>query len=192
MKEKLTEIIVVHDDNLGSDYAKEKLIKIYKDFFSSIKEINNENEIKNTLITYGSKYITVFENQDYPKIRMKNIGSKPNGSHPVFDSAVRAIDELGERYSKTDDDLKPSDVILILTAFGKDNASKHNTISAVRKRITHQSEVYKWKIFFVTDNTDYSEEFDADTVLIDIEEDDYFTNFLTTLSDRISDYLKNK
>jgi len=75
----------------------------------------------------------------------------------LIDSAVNFADETGVRYCNTPAEEIPERIIFVMTLLGKDNASKSYTYDKLREIIEHQSYVYKWEFFMVTDEPSNAE-----------------------------------
>lgn len=79
----------------------------------------------------------------------------------LVDSGVGAADSTGLRYSNTPAEEIPGRIVFVMTVLGRDNASKANTYDRLREIVEHQSYVYKWEFFILTD-----EPFNAQTLSI--------------------------
>ncbi|MCL2634834.1 MAG: hypothetical protein FWD34_10020 [Oscillospiraceae bacterium] len=150
MKDNLTEVIVLCDDNVPvADFS--ETVKVVK---AKLKAANSEREIRLSLYEFGAERKKLFENIPITQLTAKKLFS-PHKSHEVtlIDSAMELAHETGVRYSNTPVEEIPSRIVFLIITFGKDNASKKYTYDNLREMIEHQSYVYKWEFFILTDSS---------------------------------------
>ncbi|MDR2531382.1 MAG: hypothetical protein LBC82_00860 [Oscillospiraceae bacterium] len=195
MKSGLTEIIVLHDNNVPVENFEELARKNGKIFLETMKKAQGEGEIRITLGAFGDGY--KFYTNDTPvaavRLTTKHFGGG-DGVRNVFDSIAETINEKGKAYSDADESEHPENVIVVLTTFGRDNASKSFTYNQVAEMVAHQSYVYKWKFFCMTNESLIMEQLGIlpeHTILFDIEEENFFAKALAKLSERIIDVIRN-
>ncbi|MCL2108011.1 MAG: hypothetical protein FWH20_01520 [Oscillospiraceae bacterium] len=190
MKTGLTEIIFLYDSNPPMPNFDKQARKNFSDFFSGLKK--TDAEIKVTFITYGGDGCRIIED-DTPvaAVRMSaKYFETAGGRRDFFDAAASAIVKKGENYSATDEAEHPENVVFVLTAFGRDNASKNFTYSQVAEMVGHQTYVYKWKFFCLTTDMTVSGQLDipGDSVIIlgsDGEGEDFLSKGLKVLGEKV-------
>lgn len=191
MKSGLTEIVFILDSNPSAPDFDKQARKSLGNFFSAMKK--KDSEIKVTFAVYGSSggYKIFADDVPVAALRMSaKYFEKGNGTRDLFDSAAGAIYEKGTAYSRTDESEHPENVIFVITAFGRDNASKSNTYSKVAEIIGHQAYVYKWRFFCLTTDTTVSSQLGipAEAVMmLDLEDEDFLGKGLGELQKKISE-----
>ncbi len=97
---------------------------------------------------------------NYSEIIYKNIADapayklSPRGSTAMYDAICKAIDSTGTFLSSIPEKDRPDLVLFAIITDGQENASRVFTYDAMKQRITHQTDVYKWQFSFLcTDPT---------------------------------------
>lgn len=160
--------------------------KGFKNLIESQKNCQTDANV--TMCVFGSDYQTVADGVPIAKIKMNKELLKLSGSCPFVDSAVRIIDEVGERLSKTPEYDRPSKVIVVLVNFGRDNASKNYTYGQLAEKIKHQTEVYKWSFYLLTDFSINMEKLglpEENTFIVKFSDKNSFADEYQKLSDSI-------
>ena len=80
---------------------------------------------------------------------------QPRGWTALYDAICKTIDDMGKRFSE----LSPQEkgdfkVVMAIFTDGQENSSKEFDAEAVRKRITHQNQVYNWQFVYMGANQD--------------------------------------
>jgi len=177
MKDNLTEIVALYSDNIPVE-----------GFFGTVKVINGELEkLKNsgkdlrfTVASFGKYdgYKKMCENLPAEKLEPEKILALNAESFKIalLDSATALIDDTGARYAKTPEEEIPSRIVFVIFVFGKDNASKKHTYEDLKWVIAHQSGIYKWEFFIVTDTPSIAEKLeipDENVVIASTDTDDF-------------------
>ncbi|MCL2018508.1 MAG: hypothetical protein FWG70_02005 [Oscillospiraceae bacterium] len=189
MKIGLTEVIILHDNNTPKEVS-ESMNKNGKKFFSALKENQAEGEIRITLGAFGEGFKLYASDVPVAAVRpvIKNF-TNGNGVRNILDSVGSAIIEKGEVYSNSDESEHPERIVFVLTAFGRDNASKSFTYSQIADMVAHQSYVYKWKFLCLTNEPFITEQLgilpENVIPLEEDEENDFFADALDELAVRI-------
>lgn len=147
-----------------------------------------------TVNVFGSEYVAVCDGVPIEKADFKTALPPLSGVCPLTDSAVKAIDDVGIRLNRTYEGCRPSKVIVTLVTFGRDNASKKHTYNDLAEVIKHQTEVYKWSFFLLTDFSINMEKLNIpedNTVIVKKNEKDGFTKAYSELNEKIT-ALRNK
>ena len=122
---------------------------------------------------------------------LENDGS---GANNMLDQTSKIIRNAGEYLASISEDERPSQVIVSIIVFGRDNASVHCTYDQLREMIALQRDVYKWKFFLLTDFTINMEKLgiaEEDTILIKKSENDWFKRPYEELTVKMLDCLNN-
>jgi hypothetical protein len=187
MKKGLTEIIILHDNNAPGPDFEEQVRKGKKRFWAAFK--NTDGEVRATLAAFGEGCKLYTDDVPVSTIRTSVrhfIGG--SGVRNIFDSVVCAMKEKGAAYSVSHEGEHPENIIFVLTAFGRDNASKNYTYNQVADMLGHQSYVYKWKFFCLTAEPLLAEQLRIPqefVIPLNIEEEGFFPKALDELSERI-------
>ncbi|MCL2077824.1 MAG: hypothetical protein FWH08_05390 [Oscillospiraceae bacterium] len=189
MKKGLTELIVMHDNITPVPGFQKKAQKISAEFLATLsKAQTEERQIRFTGVLFGGGYKMVADDVPIGDVKSNPDDFTATGTRDIFDSAAKAIIEKGSAYGNKHESEHPENIIFVIVAFGRDNASKSFTYSQVADMVRHQSEVYKWKFFCLTTDSFVSEQFGLGedfVILLDYGEDDYFSDALKKLSERI-------
>ncbi len=182
----------LHELVFTLDYSSEtkKQYAQAKDAFKSLIEHQKKCPVETniTLNLFGSAYITLADNVPIDELKLNKNPFDINGICPFIDSAVRTIDDVGERLSKTPEDQRPSKVIVTLVILGKDNASKRYTYPQLAEKIKHQTEVYNWTFYLMTDLSINMEKLGISgdkTFMVDLSYENSFADEYKKLSDGI-------
>jgi hypothetical protein len=195
MKTGLTEIIILHDNNAPYPSFEEIVNKSNKAFFTILKKAEAEVHDGEIRITYavsgesGTGYKLIADDIPVAAVRLgaKNFIAA-SGMRDIFDAMGNTMLEKGKAYSASDESEHPENVIFILTAFGRDNASKSYTFSQIADMVAHQSYVYKWKFFCLTTEPAVPEQLgipEECCTFINDEEDDFYEDAMDKLTGRI-------
>ncbi|MDR2558855.1 MAG: hypothetical protein LBC86_04840 [Oscillospiraceae bacterium] len=189
MKAGLTEIIVLHDNNVPVEKFEEKALKSGKIFLNTMKKAQGEGEIRITLGAFGDGYTFYTDDTPVAAVRLlsKHFGGG-NGVRNIFDSLANTMIEKGNAYSASDESEHPENIIVVLTTFGKDNASKSFTYNQVAEMVGHQSEIYKWNFICMTTEPLVPEQLGIPQeciISIDKEDKDFFALALVELAERV-------
>ena len=99
----------------------------------------------------------------------------------MLDTLAVLMNDVGARLASEPENERPSQVILTIIVFGRDNASVHYTYNQLREMIALQRDVYKWKIYLVTDFTINMEKLsiaEDDTIVINVSSTTAFWQLL--------------
>ena len=77
-----------------------------------------------------------------------------DGRTALNDAVCQAIDETGKKLASMREEERPSKVLFVILTDGEENASRSFTNRDVKKRIQHQTDVYKWGFVFLGANQD--------------------------------------
>jgi len=112
----------------------------------------------------------------------------------MLDAVSQLMDNVGERLSNTPEEERPSQVIVVINVFGRDNASKKCTHDRLKEMIALQRDVYKWKFILATDYTINMEKLGIDpddTIVIKRDSDDMFGPAYKTINEMVTNIRNN-
>ncbi len=178
MKEKYCELLFGFDCGSVAETQSENALKAFKSFVAAQKKLDGEANL--TGVSFNNRISTVFDNKPIKKITAKDYRfdmSDGRGECCMLDAVSQLMDEAGERLSNTPEEERPSQVIVVITVFGRDNSSKKCTHERLKEMIALQSYIYKWKFILATDYTINMEKLGIDpddTIVIKHDTDDMF------------------
>lgn len=178
MKEKFCELLFAFDCGSAAESQSEQAVKAFKSFISAQKKLDGEANV--TGISFNNDISVIFDNKPIKKLTTKDYGffaSDGRGECRFYDSLAMLMDSVGKRLSETPEEERPSKVIVCMTVFGRDNASKKYTHDKLHEMIALQRDVYKWKFILATDYTINMEKLGIDpddTIVIKHDDDDMF------------------
>lgn len=112
----------------------------------------------------------------------------------MLDQTSWLMRKVGEDLAALPEQERPSQVIVSIIVFGRDNASVHCTYDQLREMIALQRDVYKWRFFLLTDFTINMEKLgiaEEDTILIKKSEKDWFKRPYEELTEKMVECLNN-
>lgn len=192
MNGNLHELVFILDQSSEIEEQYDDAQKGFKALISAQKKSSADTHV--TVNVFGGEYVTVCDGVPINKADFKTALPPLSGVCPLTDSAVKAIDDVGIRLNRTYEGCRPSKVIVTLVAFGRDNASKKHTYNDLAEIIKHQTEVYKWSFFLLTDFSINMEKLNIpedNTVIVKKNEKDGFTKAYSELNEKIT-ALRNK
>lgn len=184
MKHDLTEIIIAESGSCPEDGTNPgNSLGVYNRLFKA----QNIPDLE-TRVSLALDHGVIFTNEAAETVTLD--GNRPDtaGKCRVIDTAVEAMTAAGARYASISEDEHPGKVIFVITAFGRDNASCHNTYEKLHAMTQHQLYVYKWKFFLLTNDVFVKDKLmfsDEDTVFFDCCDPDFFEAALGKLSGMI-------
>lgn len=93
---------------------------------------------------------------DAPKLTLQ-----PRGWTPLLDAMCKTIDKVGQRLAAKHEQDRPDKVLFLVLTDGEENASREFKREDVRKRVTLQTEGYKWQFVYLGANQDAFKEADS-------------------------------
>lgn len=78
----------------------------------------------------------------------------PAGYTALLDAIGRTVDDTGKRLAALPEELRPSQVVVVILTDGQENASHQYTRQRVFDMITHQRQKYRWEFVFLGANQD--------------------------------------
>lgn len=190
MKEKYCEILFAFDCGSTAEEQSEQAIKAFKSFISAQKKLDGEANV--TGICFNEEMSVFMDNRSVKKIAAKDYGffhGSGRGECRMLDALSKLMNDTGKRLSETPEEERPSKVIVCITTFGRDNASKKITYDEVKEMIALQRDVYKWKFILATDFTINMEKLGIapeDTIVFHRDEKDMFKPVYKEINEMIT------
>ena len=188
MKDNLTQLLFAFDYALVPPGHGDEALKALKNFVSAVKKTNKELRVSAISFNDGAEIKIV--NQPIEKVKLPKLGAgaKAGGACSMLDKTSKLMDDIGERLTNTPEEERPSQIILTIMVFGRDNASKNCTYERLKEMIALQRDVYKWKFYLITDFSINMEKLgiaEEDTIMLKHVEGDWFKQPFEELSDKI-------
>lgn len=175
--------------SVPADHSEESVKAIMK-FAKALQSTGRKQEVVGIRFS-GSKDIPTVK-KPLEKIKMKEFGftNDGTGACPMLDRTSKLMYDVGVVLNDTPEPERPSQVIMTIIVFGRDNASTQCTYEQLRDMIALQRDVYKWRFFLMTDFTINMEKLgiaEEDTILIKKSEKDWFKRPFEELAGKITD-----
>jgi hypothetical protein len=103
-----------------------------------------------TLAQFDTEFDWVYRN--VPVAEVPPLRLEPRGSTALLDSIGKLVTNIGAELATRPARLRPGLVIVVITTDGHENASAEWTVKRVRRLITQQQDVYKWRFIFLGAN----------------------------------------
>ncbi len=178
MKEKYCELLFAFDCGSVAETQSDKAIKAFKSFINAQKKLDGEANL--TGVSFNNRITYLYDNKPVKKITAKDYAfdmSDGRGECCMLDAVSKLMDDAGRRLSDTPEEERPSQVIVVIHVFGRDNASRKCTHERLKEMIALQRDVYKWKFIIATDYTINMEKLGIspdDTIVIKRDDKDMF------------------
>lgn len=192
MKDNLTQLLFAFDYALVPPGHADEALKALKAFVAEMKKTNKEIRVSAISFNDGAEIKIV--NQPMEKIKLPKLvaDAKANGACSMLDKTSKLMDDIGERLTNTPEEERPSQIILTIIVFGRDNASKNCTYERLKEMIALQRDVYKWKFYLITDFSINMEKLgiaEDDTIMLKHVKGDWFKEPFAELSVKITELL---
>lgn len=196
MKENLTEILLSLDTSSVAAEQAENASKALKSFITHFKK-DKDKEVRISSVAFNGGYGYKIKNVPASKVKSMPFGlvEARTGACAMLDASEFLMDDVGVRLADTDESERPSQIVFVISVFGRDNASKACTYDKLREKIAHQRDIYKWKFYLLTDFTINMEKLgiaEEDTILIHRSDVDWFKAPFATLEEEVDKLLANK
>ena len=167
-------------------------ISAIKKFGAALRKTGRQQNVSGILFTADEDITVVNVPLRKYKVDEINLVNDGTGACPMLDRTSKLMFDEGVRLAATPEEERPSQVILTIIVFGRDNASKQCTYEQLREMIAHQRDVYKWKFFLMTDFTINMEKLgiaEEDTIIIKKSEKNWFKRPFAELTEKLVAYL---
>ena len=148
MKDNLVEMVFILDRSGSMAGFEADTIGGFNSLIEKQKEEPGEAYV--TTVLFDDKYELLHDHvniKDVPALTIKEY--RPRGMTALLDAVGRTINSIGERLANTPEDERPSQVMIMITTDGYENASKEFKLDQVRQMIQHQQEKYSWLFMFL-------------------------------------------
>lgn len=134
-------------DNSGSMWAsKEDVIGGFDKIISEQKK-DKDGKVTVSLYTFNNVVKEEYVGKEIDDIN--KFEYNPMGGTAMNDGIGTAIDNTGKWLASMDESERPSKVLVAVFTDGMENASKEYTLSAVKEKIKHQTDVYSWEFIYM-------------------------------------------
>ena len=191
MKDNLTQHIFAFDCNSIPTEQHDNVLKAIKKYGVALRNTGREQVVTGVRFTRNEEARVKKYSLEKFKVNswLENDGT---GACNMLDQTSRIMSEVGEYLASVPEEERPSQVIVSIIVFGRDNASVHCTYEQLREMIALQRDVYKWKFFLLTDFTINMEKLgiaEDDTIIIKKSEADWFKRPYEELTEKMVDCL---
>jgi uncharacterized protein YegL len=153
MKEGLTEIIAILDNSGSMANLTNDTIGGYNTFINDQKNIPGEAIL--TTVLFNTKYILLHDRINIKKTKpITEKEYRAGGGTALLDAMGKTINDVGLKLHNTDEDERPSKVIVFIITDGEENSSKEFTHEKIKEMVTLQKNIYSWEFLFMGANID--------------------------------------
>jgi uncharacterized protein YegL len=165
MNKNLTEIIFLLDRSGSMAGLESDTIGGFNGFIKKQGQVEGETLV--TTVLFDDEYEVLWNGIAANQAKLTEEEYFVRGSTALLDAVGKTILDVGYRFSKASEELRPGKVIVVITTDGQENASKEFTYKKVKELIRHQQEKYNWEFIFMGANIDAAKE--AESIGITIE-----------------------
>ena len=193
MNSELTLHIFAFDCNAIPDEQRNHALAAIKKLGKALKETGRKQHVSGVRFTRDQE--VRIKNQPLEKVKINRVlENEHTGVCQMLDQSANIMNDVGARLAREPEEERPSQIIMTIIVFGRDNASVHITYDRLREMIALQRDVYKWKFLLLTDFTINMEKLGIsgdDTIIIRKSDNDWFEEPFNELTDRLVECLKN-
>lgn len=176
MNNDLTLQLFAFDCNAIPDEQRDHALAAIKKFGKLLRGAGRQQSVSGIRFTRDEE--VRIKNQPLEKVKINRIlENEHSGVCCMLDRTAHLMNDVGARLASEPEEERPSQIIMTIIVFGRDNASVHYTYDQLRDMIALQRDVYKWKFLLMTDFTINMEKLgisEDDTILIKKSEKDWF------------------
>lgn len=157
MKENLTELVFILDRSGSMGPLADDTIGGYNSMIEQQKQ--EPGEAKVTVVLFDDKYEVLYDAVDIQAVAPMTVRQYyARGCTALMDAIGNTVNSVGARLAGTPEEERPSQVIVVITTDGYENASREFTKAQIKSMIEHQTNVYSWKFMFLGANIDAAAE----------------------------------
>ena len=149
-QEKLTEIVCIIDRSGSMGSIRDDAIGSFNTFLKDQQSLSGEALM--TIVLFDDQYEIMHNGTRIgyvPPLTTKTY--VPRGSTALFDAIGRTINEVKSRISKTEDQKKiPDNVIVAILTDGEENASTEFNLSQIESMIKNQIKKDQWNFVYLS------------------------------------------
>lgn len=153
MKKGYVHISFLLDRSGSMENIRDDVIGGMNHFFNAQKR--EPGECTTTLAQFDNEYEVIYDHVPIANVAPRTRANyAPRSSTALYDSISRLIDDTGIFLLGLPEHLRPERVLFVINTDGHENASCRVTQFALRKKIEHQRDAYKWEFVFLGANQD--------------------------------------
>ncbi|MBP1948200.1 vWA domain-containing protein [Virgibacillus litoralis] len=156
MNRNVTEIIFLLDRSGSMAGLESDTIGGFNAFID--KQCQLEGETILTSVLFDDKYEVLWNGVDADSVSITDSEYYVRGTTALLDAVGKTILDVGYRLSRTHEEQKPDNVIVVITTDGMENASNEFSYKKVKELIKHQQDKYNWEFIFMGANIDAAKE----------------------------------
>lgn len=152
--QNLTEIICIIDRSGSMASIRNDAIGGFNTFLKEQQKIKTDQCLF-TYAQFDDEYELVHDCkpiEDIPPLDENTF--VPRASTALLDAMGKTIASVGERLAKTDEDKRPSIIIVMILTDGQENCSREYTKQRINEMVKTQREQFKWEFIFLAANQD--------------------------------------
>jgi uncharacterized protein YegL len=165
MNKNLTEIIFLLDRSGSMAGLELDTIGGFNGFIKKQGQLEGETLV--TTVLFDDEYEVLWNGIAANQAILTEEEYYVRGSTALLDAVGKTILDVGYRFSKDSEELRPGKVIVVITTDGQENASKEFTYKKVKELIRHQQEKYNWEFIFIGANIDAAKEAESIGITMD-------------------------
>ena len=153
MKPGLVEMVFILDRSGSMSGLEQETIGGYNGLIEKQKKEPGEAFV--TTVLFDNEYEMLLDHvplADVPKMTDKEY--YPRGTTALLDAIGRTVLSIGKRLSDTPEEERPSQVMVVITTDGYENASTEFTKAKIKEMVSHQQDKYNWIFMFLGANID--------------------------------------
>lgn len=157
MKKNLTELVFILDRSGSMAGLAEETIGGYNSLIEKQKQ--EPGDAKVTTVLFDNRYEVLHDAVDIQRVEpMTSAQYYARGTTALMDAIGNTLNRVGARLAATPEEERPSQVIVVITTDGYENASVEFNKSQIKQMIEHQTNKYSWKFMFLGANIDAAQE----------------------------------
>lgn len=150
----LTEIIAIVDRSGSMGIIANDARGGFNEFLRKQQE-DTSGECLLTYVHFDHEYEVVHEGINIKDMKPLNEETYcPRGGTALLDAVGRTIATVGERLSKTPEEKRPANVVVVILTDGEENSSAEYSNAQIRSMVDHQTEKYDWGFVYLAQNMD--------------------------------------
>jgi len=147
--ENLTEIVCILDRSGSMQSIIVEAIGGFNGFLNDQKK--EPGDCKLTMVQFDDRYELVHNGvniQDVPELTKDTY--VPRGMTSLLDAIGKTINDISDRYGKTEEINNPAKTIFFILTDGEENSSKEFNYNTINKMITEKKDKEKWMFIFAS------------------------------------------
>jgi uncharacterized protein YegL len=152
--QNLTEIVAIVDRSGSMETMREDAIGGFNSFLKKQQE-EKEGKCLLTYTQFDNEYEVVHNGIDIRDMKpLDETTFVPRGSTALRDAIGRTINTVGERLSKTPEEQRPGNVVVVILTDGQENASREFSPEQISAMVKRQADEYDWAFVYLAQNID--------------------------------------